>query len=77
MALAAGEKVQDSERRLKKTLKRIERGKEKSKKAWVERKDGVQKSIDTKQKKRTENIKKRIDDKRKKKTKVQKVRRGF
>lgn len=60
---AAGEKVKDDTSLLKKALKRHEGQKKKSEKEWTERKDGIQKSMEAKQKKRTENLAKRKDEK--------------
>ncbi|KAK0721429.1 hypothetical protein B0T21DRAFT_386296 [Apiosordaria backusii] len=58
-----GEKVIDSETLLKKAIKRKEKGKKKSEKEWKERKEGVQKAIYDRQKKREENLQKRKDEK--------------
>lgn len=60
---AAGEKVKDDTSLLKKALKRHEGQKKKSEKEWKDRKEGVQKSVDMKQKKRTDNLAKRKEDK--------------
>lgn len=60
---AAGEKVKDDTSLLKKALKRQEGQKKKSEKEWTERKEGIDKSIAAKQKKRTENLAKRKEEK--------------
>eukprot|EP00158_Paraphelidium_tribonemae_P003023 Partr_v1_DN25845_c0_g1_i1_m2936 putative surfeit locus protein len=74
LALASGEKLQDDPKLLKKTIKKREKMKEKSKKVWSDRITKEKKSIAKKQSTRNENIKKRIDDK---KAKNIKKRRGF
>lgn len=74
-----GEKVRDDMSLLKKTLKRQEKGKNKSEAEWKDRISGVEKSKEMRQKKREENLKKRKEEKGgkgKKKGKVQK-RPGF
>jgi CRISPR/Cas system-associated protein Csx1 len=63
-ALASGENLQDDVKLLKKTIKRIEKQKEKSKSAWTDRIDTVTNHQQERQKKRTENIKKRVDQKK-------------
>lgn len=60
---AHGEKVRNDTNLLKKTLKRKNEQKLKSSKEWNERKEGVQKGIEMKQKKREANLQKRIDGK--------------
>ena len=74
---AAGEKVKDDTSLLKKALKRHEGQKKKSEKEWTERKEGVQKSMHMKQKKRTENLEKRKDEKGQKGKKGKVKRPGF
>lgn len=58
-----GEKIHDSEARLKKAKNRKEAAERKSKKEWKERARGVGLAQKEKQKKREENIKKRKEDK--------------
>ncbi|KAG5955877.1 hypothetical protein E4U57_003068 [Claviceps arundinis] len=60
---AEGEKVHDSEARLKKAKNRKEAAERKSKKEWKERASGVGLAQKERQKKREENIKKRREDK--------------
>ncbi|CAK7230386.1 hypothetical protein SBRCBS47491_007568 [Sporothrix bragantina] len=52
-----------TEQILKKAIKRKEKAKKKSEREWGERKDGVQKSIQDRQKKREDNLRKRKEDK--------------
>lgn len=65
-ARAAGEKVADQEKVLKKAVKREEKRKAKSGKAWNERKADLEKSQAAKAKKRNDNLASRIDAKRNK-----------
>jgi hypothetical protein len=74
---AAGEKVKDDTSLLKKALKRHEGQKRKSEKEWNGRKEGVQKAIDMKQKKRIENLAKRQEEKHGKGKKGKVKRPGF
>ncbi|KAF1916098.1 surfeit locus protein 6-domain-containing protein [Ampelomyces quisqualis] len=60
---AQGEKVFDDVNLLKKTLKRQDKQKAKSKQEWKERLTNVQDGKEKKQKKREENLKKRRDEK--------------
>jgi hypothetical protein len=70
---ARGEKVKDDKSLLKKNLKRKEKRKDQIKQKWDSRKEGVQKKMDDRQKKRTENIQaKKKDNKDKKLTKARK-----
>lgn len=52
-----------TEQLLKKAIKRSEKAKKKSEREWGERKDGVKKSIQDRQKKREDNLRKRKEDK--------------
>lgn len=58
-----GEKIKDDVSLLKKSLKRREKSKNKSEREWTERKEGVAKGQEIKQKKREHNIAKRKDEK--------------
>lgn len=60
---AAGEKVKDDTSLLKKALKRHEGQKRKSEKEWKDRKEGIEKSQDARQKKREGNLAKRKEEK--------------
>jgi hypothetical protein len=66
--MAAGEKQQDDAKLLKKTIKRIEKKKEKSRSAWGDRAEAVTKQQQGRQEKRNANIKARSDQKKQKKT---------
>jgi hypothetical protein len=58
-----GEKIKDDVSLLKKSLKRREKSKNKSEREWTERKEGVAKGQEIRQKKREQNIAKRKDEK--------------
>jgi hypothetical protein len=60
---AQGEKVLDDPTLLKKTVKRLEKQKSKSKQEWKERITSVEKGKAMRQKKREENLKKRKEEK--------------
>ncbi|KAJ9504062.1 hypothetical protein H2202_000118 [Exophiala xenobiotica] len=75
---AHGEHVKDDTSLLKKALKRQQGQKKKSDREWTDRLEGVQKSQEAKQKKRTENLAKRKDEKHSKGGSGKKVKRpGF
>lgn len=59
---AQGEKIHDDLSLVKRTVKRLEKGKEKSGKEWEDRKENVKKGIEMRQKKREENLRKRRDE---------------
>ncbi|WVR08432.1 hypothetical protein IAU60_005487 [Kwoniella sp. DSM 27419] len=63
---AAGGKVADQEKVLKKAVKRAEKTKAKSGREWADRKKEIEKSNAASIKKRNDNIAKRIEDKRNK-----------
>ncbi|KAF2635792.1 hypothetical protein P280DRAFT_461150 [Massarina eburnea CBS 473.64] len=60
---AQGERVHNDPKLLKKSVKRLEKGKLKSEKEWNDRKANVEKGKEAKQKKRETNLKKRRDEK--------------
>ncbi|KAJ6263763.1 hypothetical protein Dda_2334 [Drechslerella dactyloides] len=64
LKMAAGEKLQDDEGLLKKSLKRQEKAKKKSKREWKERNAGVEKAKAMRQKKREANIAARKEQKK-------------
>ncbi|KAK6352810.1 hypothetical protein TWF696_004813 [Orbilia brochopaga] len=64
LKMAAGEKLQDDEGLLKKSLKRQEKAKKKSKREWQERNAGVEKAKAMRQKKREANIAARKEQKK-------------
>jgi hypothetical protein len=66
LSLASGEKLQDDERLLKKTIKRKEKQKSASTGKWQERKDTIEREQRERQEKRQENVQKRIDEKKSK-----------
>ena len=81
---AHGERVKDDTSLLKKALKRKEKQKKRSEKAWDARLEGVRKSQESRQHRREDNIQKRKDDKASKgakkagkKGKPKKARPGF
>ncbi|OZJ05046.1 hypothetical protein BZG36_02078 [Bifiguratus adelaidae] len=67
-ALASGEKIKDDVKLLKKSVKREEKVKQKSGKAWNERKEKVTHDIAARQKKRQENLQARMESKKSKKS---------
>jgi len=71
LAKAQGEKVKDDEQLLAKTIQKREQQRQKSKKKWEARQEGVKKAKDERQQKRQENI-----DKRKKTKKVNKMKKA-
>ncbi|KAJ3237627.1 hypothetical protein HDU81_009177 [Chytriomyces hyalinus] len=64
-AMASGEVVKDDIKLVKKTVKKLEKRKDKSKGEWRDRIEGVAKTMMDKQKKRVENLKARSDGKKK------------
>ncbi|KAF3908093.1 hypothetical protein ABW21_db0206613 [Orbilia brochopaga] len=64
LKMAAGEKLQDDEGLLKKSLKRQDKAKKKSKREWNERNAGVEKAKAMRQKKRETNIAARKEQKK-------------
>ncbi|KAF2115488.1 surfeit locus protein 6-domain-containing protein [Lophiotrema nucula] len=60
---AQGERVHDDEALLKKTVKRSEKAKAKSKQEWKDRITGIEKGQEAKQKRREANLKKRREEK--------------
>ena len=75
---AHGERVRDDTSLLKKTLKRKEKAKAKSKSEWTERIEGIKKAQALKQKRREDNLAKRREEKGKKGGgKKKKARPGF
>ncbi|KAF3925337.1 hypothetical protein ABW20_dc0109143 [Dactylellina cionopaga] len=64
LKMASGEKLQDDESLLKKSLKRQEKAKKKSEREWNERKSTVEKSQAMRQKKREANIAARKEQKK-------------
>ncbi|EWC47995.1 hypothetical protein DRE_02877 [Drechslerella stenobrocha 248] len=64
LKMASGEKLQDDEALLKKSLKRQEKGKKKSEREWKERNANVEKSKAMRQKKREANIAARKEQKK-------------
>ncbi|KAI8616084.1 surfeit locus protein 6-domain-containing protein [Chytriomyces sp. MP71] len=64
-AMAGGEVVRDDVKLVKKTVKKLEKRKDKSKGEWKDRIESVAKTMMDKQKKRNENLKARSDGKKK------------
>lgn len=60
---AQGERVHSDPKLLKKSVKRLEKGKLKSEKEWNERKTNIEKGKEAKQKRREANLKKRREEK--------------
>lgn len=58
---ARGEKLKDDPKLLRRTTKRLEKRKQKSKKEWVERKDSEKEAAEKRQEKRKKNIQHRAD----------------